>query len=163
MKPEGRSVVQRHLGLGLESPPSGCAASLHSPSQGPWDPDPLRPALSLGGQATAWEGSPGRSLCLTKSSACGRLCGAVPWAPLHRPRFHRWVGGRSLLCSRGSPMWLGTRRVTSVVSNSVQPHRWQPTRLLCPWHFQARIPGSPVSGILQARTLEWVAIAFSNA
>ena len=35
--------------------------------------DPLRPALSLGGQATAWEGSPGRSLCLTKSSACGRL------------------------------------------------------------------------------------------
>ena len=29
MKPEGRSVVQRHLGLGLESPPSGCAASLH--------------------------------------------------------------------------------------------------------------------------------------
>ena len=27
----------------------------------------------LGGQASAWEGSPGRSLCLTKSSACGRL------------------------------------------------------------------------------------------
>ena len=24
-------------------------------------------------------------------------------------------------------------------------------------------PGSPVSGILQARTLEWVAISFSNA
>ena len=24
-------------------------------------------------------------------------------------------------------------------------------------------PGSPISGILQARTLEWVAIAFSNA
>ena len=33
----------------------------------------LRPALSLGGQATAWEGSPGRSFCLTMSSACGRL------------------------------------------------------------------------------------------
>ena len=28
---------------------------------------------SLGGQATAGEHSPGRSLCLTKSSACGRL------------------------------------------------------------------------------------------
>ena len=27
--------------------------------------------LRLGGQASAWEGSPGRSLCLTKSSACG--------------------------------------------------------------------------------------------
>ena len=25
------------------------------------------------------------------------------------------------------------------------------------------LPGSPVSGILQARTLEWVAISFSNA
>ena len=32
----------------------------------------IRPALSLGGQATAWECSPGRSLCLTKSSACAR-------------------------------------------------------------------------------------------
>ena len=29
--------------------------------------DSLRPALSLGGQATAWECSPGRSLCLTKT------------------------------------------------------------------------------------------------
>ena len=35
--------------------------------------------------------------------------------------------------------------VTSVVSDSVRPHRRQPT------------------GILQARTLEWVAISFSNA
>ena len=32
----------------------------------------------------------------------------------------------------------------------MQPHRWQPTRLPHPW-------------ILQARTLEWVAIAFSTA
>ena len=24
-------------------------------------------------------------------------------------------------------------------------------------------PGSPISGILQARTLEWVAVSFSNA
>ena len=38
----------------------------------------------------------------------------------------------------------------SVVSDSVQPQRWQPTRLFVP-------------GILQARTLEWVAISFSNA
>ena len=40
--------------------------------------------------------------------------------------------------------------VASVVSDSVRPHRQQPTRL-------------PVPGILQARTLEWVAISFSNA
>ena len=37
----------------------------------------------------------------------------------------------------------------SVVSNSLQPHRLQPTRPL-------------VQGILQARTLEWVAISFSK-
>ena len=36
------------------------------------------------------------------------------------------------------------------MSDSVRPHRLQPTRL-------------PVPGILQARTLEWVAIAFSIA
>ena len=36
------------------------------------------------------------------------------------------------------------------MSDSVQPHRRQPTRL-------------PLPGILQARTLEWVAISFSNA
>ena len=36
------------------------------------------------------------------------------------------------------------------MSDSVWPHRWQPTRL-------------PVPGILQARALEWVAISFSNA
>ena len=40
--------------------------------------------------------------------------------------------------------------VALVVSNSVRPHRQQPTRL-------------PFPGILQARTLEWVAISFSNA
>ena len=38
----------------------------------------------------------------------------------------------------------------SLQSDSVRPHRQQP-------------PGSPVPGILQARTVEWVAISFSNA
>ena len=36
------------------------------------------------------------------------------------------------------------------MSDSVWSHRWQP-------------PGSPIPGILQARTLEWIAISFSNA
>ena len=40
--------------------------------------------------------------------------------------------------------------VALVVSDSVRPHRRQPTRL-------------PVPGIFQARTLEWVAISFSKA
>ena len=84
------------------------------------------------------------------------------------------------------------------MSDSVRPHRRQPTRLRRPWdspgkntgvgcHFlfqcmkvksereviqscptlsdpmDCSLPGSPVPGILQARTLEWVAISFSNA
>ena len=44
-------------------------------------------------------------------------------------------------------------------------------RILPPWKYREddeqcglnRPPGSPVPGILQARTLEWVAISFSNA
>ena len=34
---------------------------------------------------------------------------------------------------------------------------------LCGWPHRQQPPGSPVPGILQARTLEWVAISFSNA
>ena len=84
------------------------------------------------------------------------------------------------------------------MSDSVRPHRWQPTRLPRPWdspgkntgvgcHFLLQcmkvksesevrqscptlsdpmdrsLPGSSVHGILQARVLEWVAIAFSTS
>ena len=83
------------------------------------------------------------------------------------------------------------------MSDSVRPHRQQPTRLPYPWdspgkntgvgcHFllqfmkvknesevvqlclilsdpmDCSLPGSSVHGILQARVLEWGAIAFSN-
>ena len=40
------------------------------------------------------------------------------------------------------------------------------SRQSCPtlcYPIDGRPPGSPVPGILQARTLEWVAISFSNA
>ena len=61
-----------------EAPRQPCAPEtsrgLEQPrSQGPWDPDSLCPALSLGGQATAWECSPGRSLCLFYGG------GSKPW------------------------------------------------------------------------------------
>ena len=83
------------------------------------------------------------------------------------------------------------------MSDSVRPHRRQPTRLPCPWdspgkntgvgcHFllqcmkvksehevaqscptlsdpmDCSLPGSSIHGILQARVLEWGAIAFSE-
>ena len=67
------------------------------------------------------------------------------------------------------------RSVASVLSNSFAP-QWtvacqapaaaakslQSCPTLCD-PIDGSPPGSPVSGILQARTLEWVAISFSNA
>ena len=73
---------------------------------------------------------------------------------LHAHRIPRWV--------RWKRIYLQFRRpgfnhcccccccIASIVSDSVRPHRRQPTRL-------------PIPGILQARTLEWFAISFSNA
>ena len=105
-------------------------------------------------------------------------------------------------CSGGC--FRGPCEVASVVSDSLQPHRRQPTRLRHPWdspgknsgvgcHFllqcmkvksesevalscltlrsclilrdpmDCHLPGSSAHGIFQARVLEWVAIAFSEA
>ena len=48
----------------------------------------------------------------------------------------------------------------SVCAAAAKSLQWCPT--LCN-PIDGSPPGSPVPGILQARTLEWVAIAFSNA
>ena len=40
-------------------------------------------------------------------------------------------------------------QVTSVVSNSVRPHRWQPTRLLCPWDSPSKNTGVGCHFLLQ--------------
>ena len=40
-------------------------------------------------------------------------------------------------------------QVTSVVSNSVRPHRRQPTRLLCPWDSQGKNSGVGCHSLLQ--------------
>ena len=69
-------------------------------------------------------------------------CVSVFW--LHHCLFIYW------LCCGGMRDLAAAAKSASVVSDSVQPHRWHP-------------PGSPVRGILQARTLEWAAISFSNA
>ena len=39
--------------------------------------------------------------------------------------------------------------VTSVVSDSVRPHRWQPTRLLCPWDSPGKHTGVGCHFLLQ--------------
>ena len=40
-------------------------------------------------------------------------------------------------------------QVTSVVSDSVRPHRWQPTRLLCPWDSPGKNTGVGCHFLLQ--------------
>ena len=40
-------------------------------------------------------------------------------------------------------------QVASVLSNSVQPHRWQPTRLLCPWDSPGKNTGVGCHFLLQ--------------
>ena len=111
------------------------------------------------------------------SLKCPALAGYLPLAPLGKFR------------NRAAA-------AASVVSDSVRPHRRQPTRLPRPWdspgentgvgcHFllqcmkvesesevvqscptlrdpmDCSLPGSSTHGILQARVLEWGAIAFS--
>ena len=51
----------------------------------------------------------------------------------------------------------GSKKYTAAAAKSLQLY---PT--LCD-PIDGSPPGSPVAGILQARTLEWVAISFSNA
>ena len=73
--------------------------------------------------------------------------------------------------------------VCSVVSSTLLPNGLPPARFPCPWGslgknaaakslqscptlcdpIDGSPPGSLVPGILQARTLEWLAISFSNA
>ena len=81
-----------------------------------------------------------------------QLC-ATPWTAAHQARpslgFSRqehWSGLPFPSPVHGSEKWKWSG---SVVSDSLRPHGPQPTRFLRPW-------------IVQARALEWGAIAFSN-
>ena len=54
----------------------------------------------------------------------------------------------------------------STHSFSISPHSAAKSLQLCPTlcdPMDGSPPGSPIPGILQARTLEWVAISFSSA
>ena len=69
--------------------------------------------------------------------------------------------------NRGDPLWLGAiypkRSCTHFLSYApaAAAKSLQSCPTLCD-PIDGRPPGSPISGILQARALEWVAISFSN-
>ena len=58
-----------------------------------------------------------------------------------------------------SEKWKWSR---SVVSNSVWPHRWQPTRLLCPWDFPGKSAGVGCHDPVDAGNLISGSSAFSK-
>ena len=62
----------------------------------------------------------------------------------------------------GSKKELKEMRTTSETSAAAAAKSLQSCPTLCD-PIDGSPPGSPVPGILQARTLEWVAISFSNA
>ena len=57
-------------------------------------------------------------------------------------------------------LFLGRKTMTNLTAAAAKSLQSCPT--LCD-PIDGSPPGSPVPGILQARTLEWVAISFSNA
>ena len=75
-----------------------------------------------------------------------------------------WTVSSSLQCADSLLRHVGssslTERVTGRKAAAAKSLQSWPT--LCD-PTDGRPPGSPVPGILQARTLEWVAISFSNA
>ena len=60
-----------------------------------------------------------------------------------RPREIKWFPqvSQNILIQRRSCCCCCCCCVTSVVSNSVRPHRWQPTRLPCPWDSPGKNTG----------------------
>ena len=71
-----------------------------------------------------------------------------PWCPVSTSLAGRFF----TLCHLGT---LSSLSAAAAKSLQLCPTLWDP--------IDRSPPGSPVPGILQARTLEWVAISFSNA
>ena len=70
----------------------------------------------------------------------------IPWSGAHLKLFlERVFSQYSILIYWNKEMRLIWTccccQVTSVVSDSVQPHRWQPTRLPCPWDSPGKSTG----------------------
>ena len=89
--------------------------------------------------------------------------GGLPSMASHRVGHNKRLSSSSSSCRSSEITW-----VESVINTAVIPQTIAAAKSLqsCPTLCDPRDgspPGSPVPGILQARTLEWVAISFSNA
>ena len=98
----------------------------------------------------------------------------LPWARIPAPLLIGSVAlGESYICvcfpwlkAQVLPFWgyVGSKRINSCKDYTREPaaKSLQSCPTLCD-PIDGSPPGSPVPGILQVRTLEWVAISFSNA
>ena len=96
----------------------------------------------IGVSAALWLGEADLTDCLIRiQKYCSPHCQHTQtWQKPHKrpPRFS-W---QSLSCC--------SCRVASVVSDSVQPHRWQPIRFLCPWDSPGKNSGVGCHFLLQS-------------
>ena len=73
---------------------------------------------------------------------------------------------KAIFKKQGSNYWVGMKEILSCIkpekTDATAAKSLQSCLTLCD-PIDSSPPGSPVPGILQARTLEWVAISFSNA
>ena len=86
---------------------------------------------------------------LPSLAASNHLSNTVSYFPLHRGQIVVFL--RRFLCSN-----------IAAAAAAATAKSLQSCPTLCDL-IDGSLPGSPVPGILQARTLEWVAISFSNA
>ena len=75
-------------------------------------------------------------------------------------RFLRKLKTITKWASNPTPRYAATAAAAAAAAAAAKSLQSCPT--LCD-PIDGSLPGSPVPGILQARTLEWVAISFSNA
>ena len=83
--------------------------------------------------------------------------GGVEWESVDsrcRLLHREWMDNKASLCTQET--------ISNINHAAAASKSLQSCRTLCD-PIDGSAPGSPVSGILQARTLEWVAISFSNA
>ena len=74
-----------------------------------------------------------------------------------------WINLEDIMLSKISQSQKDKDYVTPLIYAAAAAKSLQSCLTLCDPIDGGGPPGSPVPGILQARTLEWVAISFSNA
>ena len=108
----------------------------------------------------------GVCMCAKLLQSCPTLCNPIDYSPpgstVHRILQARILGWVALSSSRGSSRPRDWTWVSCISFFAATAKSLQLCLTLCN-PIDGSPPASPIPGILQARTLEWVVISFSNA